>query len=149
MSEVLINAGVPWEVDHTSPTTNVFSFPQKAPQGAKVVEKVSAEDQLNLWTMYQEFWCEHKPSITVYYRDSEFLSVGNWVYNNFDNISGISFLPRSDHTYDQAPYEEITKEEYDKLIKDIPKSIEWDIKEEKDNTEGSQTLSCVGNQCEL
>tara|TARA_B100000287_G_scaffold432324_1_gene491383 strand:+ start:10463 stop:12340 length:1878 start_codon:yes stop_codon:yes gene_type:complete len=146
---VLEEAGVPSEIDNNSPTTKIFSFPQKAPTKAVFASDQTGMEQLQLWAAYQEHWCEHKPSITVYYRDNEFLAIGDWIYNNFDSVSGISFLPYSDHTYEQAPYEQITKEEYNKLIKDFPKEFNWDIKEETDATEGSQTLACVGNSCEI
>jgi ribonucleoside-triphosphate reductase (thioredoxin) len=106
-------------------------------------------EQLELWTMYQEHWCEHKPSITVYYRDSEYLAIGNWLYNNFDDVSGVSFLPYSDHTYEQAPYEAITEEQYNELVKAIPEAVDWNINEATDVTEGSQELACVGGACEI
>ena len=140
---------MPSEIDVTSPTTKVFSFPQQAPKKAVFASEQTGMEQLELWKIYQEHWCEHKPSITVYYRDNEFLAIGDWIYNNFDDVSGISFLPYSDHTYEQAPYEQITKEEYDKQMKDFPTEFNWNIEEETDTTEGSQTLACVGNSCEL
>jgi|TARA_B100000073_G_scaffold323678_1_gene305957 ribonucleoside-diphosphate reductase alpha chain len=146
---VLENAGVPSEIDVTSPTTKVFSFPQQAPKKAVFASEQTGMEQLELWKIYQEYWCEHKPSITVYYRDDEYLAIGDWIYNNFDSVSGISFLPYSDHTYEQAPYEQITKEEYDKQIKDFPTKFNWDIEEDTDATEGSQTLACVGTSCEI
>lgn len=146
---VLDEAGVPSEIDVTSPTTKVFSFPQQAPKKAVFASKQTGMEQLELWKIYQEYWCEHKPSITVYYRDDEYLAIGDWIYNNFDSVSGISFLPYSDHTYEQAPYEQITKKEYDKQMKDFPTEFNWDIEEESDTTEGSQTLACVGNSCEI
>ena len=146
---VLEAAGVPVENDVMSPNTKVFSFVQKAPEGAVCTSEVGAMEQLRLWKIYQDNWCEHKPSITVYYKDSEFMEVGQWLYNNFDDVSGISFLPYSEHTYQQAPYEEIDSATYDKLVKDIPTVIDWDIVEHEDKTEGSQTLACVGNSCEI
>lgn len=149
LCKVLEDAGVPSEVDITSPSTKVFSFPKKSPKDAVLASEQKAKDQLKLWSIYQEHWCEHKPSITVYYRDNEFLGIGDWVYNNFDSVSGISFLPYSDHTYEQAPYEEITKEQYNKMSKGFPKEFNWDIDESQDNTEGAQTLACVGGACEL
>jgi ribonucleoside-diphosphate reductase alpha chain len=146
---VLEAAGVPVEMDNLSPTTKVFSFVKKAPANAVMASDQTGLEQLELWTMYQEHWCEHKPSITVYYRDSEFLSIGNWLYNNFDDVSGVSFLPYSNHSYEQAPYEEITKEQYDELVKQMPETVDWDINEATDLTEGSQELACVGGACEL
>ena len=146
---VLEAAGVPVEVDVTSPTTKVFSFPKQAPEGSVMASAQTGMDQLELWTTYQEHWCEHKPSITVYYRDNEFLKIGDWVYNNFDDISGVSFLPFSEHTYEQAPYEEITQEAYETMLAEFPTEFNWDIVEGSDVTEGAQTLACVGNSCEF
>ena len=149
LCNVLEDAGVPSEVDVTSPSTKVFSFPKKSPKDAVLASEQKGMDQLELWSIYQEHWCEHKPSITVYYRDDEFLGIGDWVFNNFDTVSGISFLPYSDHTYEQAPYEQITKEQYTKMTKGFPTEFKWDITEETDTTEGAQTLACVGGACEL
>jgi ribonucleoside-triphosphate reductase len=149
LCKVLEDAGVPCEMDNFSPSTKVFSFPKQAPEGAVFASEQSGMEQLELWAKYQEHWCEHKPSITVYYRDSEFLEIGNWVYNNFDSISGISFLPYDEHSYAQAPYEQITEEEYNEMVKDFPTEFNWNLNEEDDFTEGSQTLACVGNSCEL
>ena len=149
LCSVLEAAGIPVETDVTSPSTKVFSFPMKAPDGAVTASEMGAMEQLDLWEIYQDYWCEHKPSMTCYYRDSEFLEVGQWLYNKFDKISGISFLPYSDHTYQQAPYEPIDAATYKKLVKDFPKEISWDIAEASDMTEGSQQLACTGNNCEL
>ena len=149
LCKVLEDAGVPCEMDNFSPSTKVFSFPKQAPEGAVFASEQSGMEQLELWAKYQEHWCEHKPSITVYYRDSEFLEIGNWVYNNFDSISGISFLPYDEHSYAQAPYEQITEEEYNEMVKDFPTEFDWNLNEEDDFTEGAQTLACVGNSCEL
>jgi ribonucleoside-diphosphate reductase alpha chain len=133
---------VPVEDDVMSPSTKVFSFPIKSPDGAVVASEMGAMEQLELWEIYQDFWCEHKPSMTCYYRDDEFLEVGQWLYNKFDKISGVSFLPYSEHTYQQAPYEPIDLETYEK-------PIDWNISENSDMTEGSQQLACTGNNCEL
>lgn len=149
LSLVLEAAGIPVEDDVMSPSTKVFSFPKKAPEGAVTAPNLPAQAQLDLWETYQENWCEHKPSMTCYYKDDEFLDVGQWVYNNFDAVSGISFLPYSDHVYQQAPYEPITKEKYQELLKEYPKELSWDIDEEMDYTEGAQTLACVGGACEI
>ena len=149
LCQVLEDAGVPCEMDNFSPTTKVFSFPKKAPEAAVFASEQSGMEQLELWAKYQEHWCEHKPSITVYYRDSEFLEIGNWVYNNFDTISGISFLPYDDHSYAQAPYEQITEEEYNEMMKGFPTEFNWNLNESDDFTEGAQTLACVGGACEL
>jgi ribonucleoside-diphosphate reductase alpha chain len=146
---VLEAAGIPVEDDVMSPTTKVFSFPIKSPDGAVVASEMGAMEQLELWEIYQDFWCEHKPSMTCYYRDDEFLEVGQWLYNKFDKISGVSFLPYSEHTYQQAPYEPIDLETYEKLKEEFPETIDWNISENSDMTEGSQQLACTGNNCEL
>ena len=149
LCNVLKDAGVPHEVDITSPSTLVFSFPQKAPKGSVIASQQTGMEQLELWDVYQKHWCEHKPSITVYYRDEEFLDIGSWLYNNFDSVSGVSFLPYSDHTYEQAPYEAIDADTYKELKKAAPTSIEWDLTEAQDVTEGAQTLACTGGACEI
>ena len=149
LCQVLEAAGVPVEDDVMSPTTKVFSFPIKSPDGAVTASEMGAMEQLELWEIYQDYWCEHKPSMTCYYRDDEFLEVGQWLYNKFDKISGISFLPYSEHTYQQAPYEPIDLETYEKLKAEFPETIDWNISENSDNTEGSQTLACTGNNCEI
>ena len=145
-------AGFPVEDDVMSDSSSVFSFPVKAPESSVTVSDVGAMHQLELWKMYQNHWCEHKPSITVYYTDSEFLQVAQWIWDNFDLCSGISLLPVSEHTYQQAPYEDISAEEYDKLLASMPKDINWnDLQyfEQEDNTTGSQELACTGGACEI
>jgi len=150
LCSVLEAAGVPVEEDITSATTKIFSFPVKSPEGAVVATDMGAMEQLDLWEAYQEHWCEHKPSMTCYYRDHEFLDVGQWLYNNFDKVSGISFLPYSEHTYQQAPYEPVeSDEEFAALVEGFPTEIDWNVSEESDMTEGSQQLACVGNSCEI
>ena len=146
---VLEAAGVPVETDVTSQTTKVFSFPIKSPKNAVVATDMGAMEQLELWEMYQDYWCEHKPSMTCYYRDDEFLEVGQWLYNKFDKVSGISFLPYSEHTYQQAPYEPVDLETYQQLAKGFPKEIDWNIDEATDMTEGAQQLACVAGVCEV
>ena len=146
---VLEAAGVPVETDVTSSTTKVFSFPIKSPKNAVVATDMGAMEQLELWEMYQDYWCEHKPSMTCYYRDEEFLEVGQWLYNKFDKVSGISFLPYSEHTYQQAPYEPVDLETYQQLAKGFPKEIDWNIDEATDMTEGAQQLACVAGVCEV
>ena len=147
LCQVLEAAGVPMEVDVMSASTKVFSFPQKAPEGSTIASKQTGMEQLHLWDMYQRNWCEHKPSITVYYRDSDFLEIGNWLFNNFDDASGLSFLPISEHTYQQAPYEAISEDEYEALVKLMPTTMEWDITEASDVTEASANRSGVGKSC--
>ena len=146
---ILEAAGIPVEDDVMSPSTKVFSFPIQSPDGAVVASEMGAMEQLELWEIYQDFWCEHKPSMTCYYRDDEFLEVGQWLYNKFDKISGVSFLPYSEHTYQQAPYEPIDEETYETLKAEFPETIDWNISENSDMTEGSQTLACTGNNCEI
>ena len=142
--------GVPCEDDMMNANAYVFSFPMKAPEGARLVRDLSAIGQLEHWLMMQEYWCEHKPSITVYYSDDEFLAMCQWVWDNFDKVSGIAFLPRDNGTYQQAPYEEISKEQYEALMEQFPSMLHWDaFQENEDNTTGSQTLACVGSSCEV
>jgi ribonucleoside-diphosphate reductase alpha chain len=144
--------GFPHETDVMKESNVVFSFPIAAPKNAVYTEQMGAMQQLDLWKLYQDYWCEHKPSITVYYNDDDFLQVGAWVWEHFDTVSGVSFLPYSGHTYRQAPYEEITEEEYFKSLSEMPVDVDWSALknfESEDNTEGSQTLACTGNSCEL
>ena len=145
-------AGFPVENDVMSDSSVVFSFPVKAPESSTTVNQVGAMQQLELWKAYQNFWCEHKPSITIYYTDDEFLDVAQWIWKNFDMCSGVSLLPYSDHVYQQAPYENIDKEKYEELLEAMPKNINWaDLGnfETEDNTIGSQELACVGGACEI
>ena len=145
--------GVPNEPDVMKPNdTTVFYFPIKAPKGAVVTKDLSAIDHLEMWKTYREHWTEHNPSVTVNIHEDEWLRVGSWVYDNFDNVGGISFLPAAEHTYKQAPYQEITKEEYEEWVKKMPKNIPWaslPLYELEDNTSGSQELSCVAGACEV
>lgn len=145
--------GFPVEDDITKPQhTYVFSFPQKSPEHAIFRKDLSAIEQLELWLTYQRHWCEHKPSITVSVKEQEWMEVGAWVYNHFDEMSGVSFLPFSDHVYKQAPYQDCTKEEYEALLAKMPKDVDWrklDRYEKRDNTIGSQELACVSGSCEI
>jgi ribonucleoside-diphosphate reductase alpha chain len=149
LAKHLQGEGIPWEPDKANTGAVVFSFPQKAPHGALLRVDVSALDQLNLWKVYAEHWCEHKPSITVSVREHEWMEVGAWVYNNFSLMSGVSFLPYSDHTYEQAPYEEITEEEYNRLLDMFPLLERFSFDEEEDSTTSSQELACVAGLCEV
>jgi len=146
---VLEAAGVPSEDDMMNPSTKVFAFPIASPEGAVTASDMGAMEQLELWELYQDYWCEHKPSMTCYYRDHEFLEVGQWLYNKFDKVSGISFLPYSDHTYQQAPYTPVCAEALAELKDGFPTEIDWDINERSDMTEGAQQLACVAGSCEL
>ena len=174
MAQYMLQAGFPCEVDstkvtrkpsvdgdrsHLKPTeqdlyhgtTLVFSFPVKSPKGAIYTTDMGALEQLKLWKIYQDNWCEHKPSITVYYKDDEFFDICSWMWKNFDMMSGISLLPYSDHTYDQAPYTECTEAHYSAVLKIMPE-FDWEALsafEFEDMTTGSQELACVGGMCEI
>lgn len=151
MAKYMQEAGFPCETDLTKESNLVFAFPVKAPKGATVVKDVTALEQLKLWKTYQDSWCEHKPSVTIYYTDDEFFEVCAWVWKNFDSMSGVSFLPHSDHVYQQAPYQEITEGQYEEALKKMP-SFDWEALasyESTDMTTGSQELACVGTSCEL
>ena len=151
LTQFLMDSGVPHEPDVMNPDNMmVFSFPQKSPTVYK--KELTALEHLDLWLAYQENWCEHKPSITVSVAEDEWMEVGAWVYDHFDEVSGVSFLPKSDHTYRQAPYEAITKDEYDALVSESPKKIDWEKLSEyelEDNTESSQTFACTSDACEV
>lgn len=149
--EFLKDRGVQVEDEQYRPdSTAVFSFPMKAPKGAVTRDDMTAIEQMENWLVYQRHWCEHKPSVTISVKDHEWMDVGAWVWKYFDEISGISFLPHSDHTYVQAPYQDATKEQYEELRKITPKQIDWtSFIEEDDNTEGAQTLACTGGSCEI
>tara|TARA_R110000823_G_scaffold162549_1_gene294266 strand:- start:460 stop:2382 length:1923 start_codon:yes stop_codon:yes gene_type:complete len=153
LTTLMIEKGMPHEPDITKPdSVVVFSFPMKAPEGCITRHDLSAINQLETWLMYQRYWCEHKPSCTVSVRENEWLEVGAWVYKHFDEISGVSFLPHSEHVYQQAPYQDITKEEYLDAIKLMPQHVDWaelSNYEEEDNTTGSQELACSSGVCEI
>ena len=154
LSTFLKEVGIPYEDDFMKPNdTYVFSFPVKAPEGAVLRNELTAIDHLNTWLVYQRAWCEHKPSITVSVRDDEWMAVGAWVWEHFDEVSGISFLPYSDHSYKQAPYQEVTETEYLELLAKMPSSIRWEdlsFYETEDGTSGTQTLACTSDgNCEI
>jgi len=153
LTELMKAYEVPNEPDFMKPdSTTVFSFPVKSPEAAIVRNDLSAIDHLNTWLVYQREWCEHKPSITVSVKEEEWMEVGAWVYKHFDEVSGISFLPHSDHTYKQAPYQECSKEEYEELLNKMPKTINWSdlaFYEKEDMTSGSQTFACSADNCEV
>jgi len=152
LAQYMTAAGFPVEDDVMSKSSLVFGFPIKSPESSTTVKQVGAMEQLRVWKKYQDHWCEHKPSITVYYTDSEFLQIAQWIWDNFDSVSGISLLPVSDHVYQQAPYEDITAEKYEELLAAMPVDIKWeDLEhfEKEDNTTGSQELACVGGACEI
>ena len=133
-------------------STTVFSFPMRSPRKAVTRNDMTAIEQLETWLTYQRHWCEHKPSVTVTVRSNEWMEVGAFVYKHFDEMSGVSFLPHSDHTYQQAPYQDCTKDDYNKLSKIMPKSIDWSKLseyEQEDNTVAMQTMACSGDVCEI
>lgn len=153
LAVMMKDMGFPVEDDVTKPEhTYVFSFPIKSPDNAIFRNDMSAIEQLELWLTYQRHWCEHKPSVTISVKEDEWPKVGAWVYSHFDEMSGVSFLPHSDHSYKQAPYQDCTKDEYETLLSKLPKNIEWSklVEYEKtDATTGSQELACVSGNCEI
>tara|TARA_R110000796_G_scaffold43000_1_gene105850 strand:- start:904 stop:2805 length:1902 start_codon:yes stop_codon:yes gene_type:complete len=153
MTQFMIDQGIPNEPCVRKPdSTVVFSFPQKSPEGAVVTSDMTAIEQLEMWLMYQRHWAEHKPSVTINVRKDEWMEVGMFVYKNFDEMSGVSFLPYDDHIYQQAPYQECDKDTYEELLEQMPISVDWSELsdyEKEDNTSGSQTLACSGDSCEI
>jgi ribonucleoside-diphosphate reductase alpha chain len=153
LARFMTDEGFPVEPDVMKPTSGqVFSFPTKAPAGSVFRDDRTAVEQLEMWKIYQLNWCEHKPSITVYVKDDEVMEVGAWVWKNFDICSGVSFLPHSNHSYQQAPYQEINEERYEELLAKMPKDVDWSKVgeyETEDNTSGTQTLACSSGSCEV
>ena len=153
LTQFMKDQGIPNEPCVMKPeTTTVFSFPVKSPEGAVVRDDVSAMEQLKTWLIYQRHWCEHKPSVTVSVKDDEWMEVGAFVYKHFDEMSGVSFLPYDGGTYQQAPYQECGKSDYEKLKSIMPESIDWSglsEYEQEDNTSGMQTMACSGDSCEI
>lgn len=148
----MLDKGFYAEVDAMNPTNYVFYFPMKAPDSSITANEMGAIAQLELWKVYQDYWCEHKPSMTCYYRDHEFMSVGNWLWENFDDVSGVSFLPYSEHTYKQAPYNEVDEKTYLEWVEKMPKDVDWkelQQYETDDQTTSSQQLACVAGVCEI
>ena len=153
LTQFMKDQGIPNEPDAFKPDqTTVFSFPQKAPDGAVCTKDMTAIEQLEMWLMYQRNWCEHKPSVTINVKGEEWLEVGAFVYKHFDEMSGVSFLPFNEHTYQQAPYQDCGKADYEMLKSVMPERIDWSKLSEyenEDNTSGSQTLACSGDSCEI
>ena len=153
LTQFMKDQGIPSEPEIGKPEqTTVFSFPVKAPDKAVVTSDLSAIDQLEMWLMYQRHWCEHKPSVTINVKKDEWFEVGAFVYQHFDEMSGVSFLPYNEHTYQQPPYQEVSKSEYEELLSLMPTAIDWSKLaeyEQEDNTAGSQTLACSGDSCEI
>ena len=153
IAKLMEDQDIPCEPDVMKPeSVKVFTFPIKAPEGAILRDDWTALEQLELWLIYQRHYCEHKPSITVSVRENEWMEVGAWVYEHFDEVSGVSFLPHSDHSYQQAPYEECTKDVYLEALGNMPEKVDWSLISEyetEDNTKGNKSLACTGNVCEM
>ncbi len=153
LTQFMIDQGIPNEPDVMKPdATTVFSFPMKAPRDAVVTADMTAIEQLEMWLAYQRSWCEHKPSVTINVKSDEWFEVGAFVYKHFDEMSGVSFLPFNEHTYQQAPYQDVDKKKYLETLGQMPNKIDWSLLsdyENEDNTAGSQTMACSGDVCEL
>ena len=153
LTQFMIDQGIPAEPCVMKPdSTTVFSFPQKSPDGAVTRNDMTALEQLELWMTYQRHWCEHKPSVTITVRDNEWMEVGAWVFKHFDEVSGVSFLPHSDHSYQQAPYQECSKHDYETLLSVMPDRIDWarlSEYETEDTSKGTSTFACAGGSCEI
>jgi ribonucleoside-triphosphate reductase len=153
LAQFMRAAGFPVEDELQRPQDmDVFAFPQQAPAGAPMRTSLSAIEQLEHYLMFKEHWCEHNPSITVYVRDEEWLGVGDWVYRHFDQVGGVSFLPHSDHVYQQAPYQDLSEDEYKAWVAKMPSGIDWSNLgdyEKEDATKGTQELACVSGACEI
>ena len=153
LTEFMKASGIPNEPDVMKPEhTTIFSFPMKAPEGSVCRKDITALEQLDIWKEYAQHWCEHKPSVTISVKEEEWISVGAWCWENFEHVSGISFLPFSDYTYQQAQYHDIDEKTYKKLAKAMPTNIDWNKLQEfetEDNTKGSQQLACTAGVCEL
>jgi len=153
LTQFLISAGIPAEPDVMKPdSTTVFSFPMKSPKSAITRTGMTAIEQLELWLTYQRHWCEHKPSVTISVKEHEWMDVGAWVYEHFDEVSGISFLPFSEHTYQQAPYQDIDEEQYKEFLTKMPDSVDWSKLpefEKEDTTSGGRELACTAGVCEV
>ena len=153
LTQFLTSQGIPAEADVMKPeSTTVFSFPMSSPRGAVTRTILTAIEQLELWLTYQRHWCEHKPSVTISVKENEWMDVGAWVYKHFDEVSGISFLPFSDHTYKQAPYQDCTEDEYDAMLAQMPTSVDWSLLQEfekEDTTSGGRELACTADACEI
>ena len=153
LTQFLMSQGIPAEADVMKPdSTTVFSFPMKSPQGAVTRTQMNAIEQLELWLTYQRHFCEHKPSVTISVKEHEWMQVGSWVYDHFDEVSGISFLPFSEHTYQQAPYQDINEDEYKEFLTKMPKSVDWSLLQEfekEDTTSGGRELACTAGVCEI
>jgi ribonucleoside-diphosphate reductase alpha chain len=152
LTQFMMDQNIPWETDGWSQSNAVFSFPIKAPDMCVTRDDMSAIEQLEFWKVYASSWCEHKPSVTISVGKDEWLETGAWIYKNFDIASGLSFLPRSDMVYEQAPYQDCTEEHYKEFLAKMPEFIDWSKLadyEQEDNTVGNQTLACTADSCEV
>jgi len=153
LTQFMQDQGIPSEPEMQKPDkTTVFSFPVKSPEGSVCTQDMSAIEQLDMWLMYQRHWCEHKPSVTINVKTDEWLEVGAYVYKHFDEMSGVSFLPFSEHIYQQAPYTDVSKDTYDELLAKMPERIDWSKLSEyelEDTTTGMSTMACSGDSCEI
>lgn len=153
LTQFMTDAGFIVEDEKFSPNdTSVFTFPIKAPEGAVTRNEMTALEHLDIWLTYQKFWCEHKPSVTINVAPDEWEEVGQWVYDNFDDLSGVAFLPKTEHTYEQAPYQDLTKEQYEELLAQMPVGVDWSMLssyELEDSTTSTQALACVAGACEV
>ncbi len=153
LTQMMVDSGFPVEDDVMNPShTAVFSFPIKVDKGAVFRADMTAIEQLKLWLVYQKHWCEHKPSVTITVKEHEWLEVGAWVYEHFDYMSGVSFLPFSEHSYKQAPYQDCDEEKYKQILSSMPKVVDWSLLgeyEKQDMTTSSQELACVAGSCEI
>ena len=148
LAKMMIDQGMPYDIEGE---TVIFSFPQEAPKGSKLEGDLNSVQMLELWKIYQDHWCEHKPSVTIHYKDAEYLAIGQWLWDNWDSVSGIAFLPYSDHIYEHAPYEQINSEQYREMVAALP-SLDWaklEDYEQGDNTAASHELACSGSSCEI
>jgi ribonucleoside-triphosphate reductase len=153
LTDFMKNSGVPSEPCFMKPdSTTIFSFPIESPEGSIMADDLSAIEQLQLWLKLKQNWAEHSVSITVYVKEDEWLEVGAWVYENFDHLTGVSFLPYAEHSYEQAPYQPVSETEYNAALSEFPSPINWNelsLYEQEDNTEGAQTLACTAGGCEI
>jgi ribonucleoside-diphosphate reductase alpha chain len=153
LTQFLVAQGLPSEPDVMKPdSTTVFSFPMKSPKNAVTRTGMTAIEQLELWLTYQRYWCEHKPSVTISVKENEWMAVGAWVYEHFDEVSGISFLPFSEHTYQQAPYQDIDADTFKEWQSKMPENVDWSLLQEfekEDTTSGGRELACTAGVCEI
>lgn len=146
------DAGIPWEDQIGNPNGTVFFFPVAAPEGAVTRDQVDPISHLELWKIYNEHWSEHQVSITVSIKEDEWMKVGAWVYDNFDELTGVSFLPMDGGTYKQAPYTEVTKEQYEEMLAKMPESIDWTQLQKyelEDGTTSAREFACTAGACEI